>query len=303
MGRDPEVVLACRELDATLAVFARLGFELETIFPADDPTVAVISGHDICIRLVRTDAIDEPSCAMPALEPSFTVTRDDPAAWRGGRAGMQYRDLIPDRQGGRFIASHIKIVGGGPVADYVHFHAIRFQMIYCYKGWVRLVYEDQGEPFTMHAGDCIVQPPLIRHRVLESSTGLEVIEVSSPAVHATHADRELDLPTARTDRSYDGQRFLWHRAAGASWDAGRRDLGIAAATGGIAGARVLRHGDSRAHAGELLFGFVLEGDAILDFDGPHALAAGDSFTVPAGRRFELTGSKDLAWLEVAVQKV
>jgi hypothetical protein len=26
-----------------------------------------------------------------------------------GRAGMRYRDLLPDRQGGRFIASHIAI--------------------------------------------------------------------------------------------------------------------------------------------------------------------------------------------------
>ena len=42
----------------------------------------------------------------------------------------------PDRLGGRFIASHIRIEQGGPVPDYVHFHKIRFQMIYMTRGWV-----------------------------------------------------------------------------------------------------------------------------------------------------------------------
>ena len=51
------------------------------------------------------------------------------------------------------------------------------------RGWVRLVYEDQGEPFVLKAGDLVLQPPEIRHRVLESSTGLEVVEIASPAVH------------------------------------------------------------------------------------------------------------------------
>ena len=46
---------------------------------------------------------------------------------------MRYRDLIP-RLGGRFIASHILIDQGGPVSDYVHFHSVRFQMIYCHNG-------------------------------------------------------------------------------------------------------------------------------------------------------------------------
>lgn len=79
--------------------------------------------------------------------------------------------------------------------DYVHFHKVRFQMIYCYKGWVRVVYEDQGPPLVMRAGDCVLQPPRIRHRVLESSPGLEVIEIGCPAEHETFADHDLQLPT------------------------------------------------------------------------------------------------------------
>ena len=151
------------------------------------------------IRLVDAD----PPLVLPPLVPSLVVTRmgDDPH-WGAGRAGMGYRDLIPDRQGGRFIASHIRIPEAGPVPDWVHFHKIRFQMIYCYRGWARLVYEDQGEPFILQAGDCVLQPPEIRHRVLESSAGLEVIEIGCPARHDTLADHDLPLPTAafRPDR-------------------------------------------------------------------------------------------------------
>ena len=107
---------------------------------------------------------------------------------------VRYRDLIPGRLGGRVIASHIHIPSGGPVPDYVHFHRIEFQMIYCRSGWVRVVYEDQGESFVMHAGDCVLQPPEIRHRVLASSDDLEVIEVSVPAEHETFAEHEITLP-------------------------------------------------------------------------------------------------------------
>jgi quercetin dioxygenase-like cupin family protein len=293
---DPcELVLSCGDLDDALAMFVRLGFRLDTIYPADDPAVALISGHGERIRLERGTGIELPR-ELPPLQPAFVIARDDASAWRTGRAGMKYRDLIPDRQGGRFIASHIRIVDGGPVPDYVHFHDIRFQMIYCRTGWVRLVYEDQGEPFTMHAGDCVVQPPRIRHRVLEASAGLEVIEVGCPAIHATHADHELALPTVVRDRSYDGQRFVWHRARAATWIDGACDLGIAAATGGVASARVLRRGESRDHDRELLFGCVLHGQAKLR---GHELASGDAFTVPAGR-FELAGSPDLEWLEVEI---
>jgi len=201
--------LRCDDLDATLAAHQALGFRLDMIAPADDPAELWLSrGHEQ-LRLVR----DAPPRA-----------RD--GDWHRGRAGMEYRDLVPDRRGGAVIASQIRITDGGPVADYVHYHDVRVQLIYCVRGWVRLVYEDQGDPFVMTPGDCIVQPPQIRHRVLESSPGLEVIEVASPAAHATRVDHELALPTPRRDRTYAGQHFAWCRP-------GELD-GVARATGGIA---------------------------------------------------------------------
>ena len=157
---------------------------------------------------------------------------------------MIYRDLLPGRQGGKVIASHITIPDGGPVPDYVHHHDIRYQSIHCVRGWVRVVYEDQGPPFRLQAGDCVLQPPGIRHRVLDSSPGLEVVEIGCPAAHPTYVDHDLRLPTAdvRPDREFGGQRFVRHRASAAVWQPWRADgfecadTGIGAATGGVAGA-------------------------------------------------------------------
>ena len=112
----------------------------------------------------------------------------DEAPWIIGRAGMHYRDLIPDRLGGSIIASHIRIPDGGPVPDMVHYHTVGFQLIYCYKGWVDLVYEDQGPAFRLHEGNCVIQPPKIRHKVLYASDNIEVIEIGVPAEHVTTID-------------------------------------------------------------------------------------------------------------------
>lgn len=197
---------------------------------------------------------------------TVTVSRLAEARWEVGRAEMLYRDLVPGRDGGRLIASHIKIPEGGPVPDWVHFHTVGFQIIYCWRGWVRVVYQDQGAPLVLEAGDAVLQPPGIRHQVLECSPGLEVIEVASPAEHATAADPDLALPTAehRPERAFDGQRFVHHRAAGAPRrEDGAlevRDLGITEATGGLVAARVARALAAAEIAGPVV-GFVLAGAA------------------------------------------
>jgi mannose-6-phosphate isomerase-like protein (cupin superfamily) len=342
-----EMVLPSGKLAETLAFFVGvLGFRIETIFPAEAPQVASLSGYGLRLRLepgagdpgtirllcedpgpiedrllvapngTRIERVprDAPVEIAP-LRPAFVLTRqgDGPAAGEG-RAGMVYRDLIPDRQGGRFIASHIAVPAGGPVADWVHFHKIRFQLIFCRKGWARLVYEDQGEPFLLAAGDCVLQPPRIRHRVLETSPGFEVVEVGCPALHETLADHAMALPTGRVlpQRDFSGQVFVHHVAADSPWvahgEAGfeRRDTGLAKATRGLVGAYVLRPAGSRrldspAHNGELLFGFVLEGAAILERQGDHSLRGGDAFVIPAGEPWALRdSSRDLALLQVVV---
>jgi len=336
-----EVLLPCADLAPALDFFVgRLGFRIETIFPADDPQVASLSGHGLRLRLApgpgdpglirlasgagggvlvapngtRIELVDpDPPIEVPPLRPEFVVTRRGEGPQGGaGRAGMLYRDLIASRLGGRFIASHISIPQGGPVSDWVHFHKIRFQMIFCRRGWVRLVYQDQGPPFLMQAGDCVLQPPRIRHRVLESSEGLEVVEIGCPALHETLADHDMALPTATLapDRDFGGQRFLHSVAAQTPWTAHgstgfeRRETGMAQATGGLADARVIRPAGARGfaarpHAGELLFGFLLEGSATLDHAGAHPLGPADAFVMPAGEAWGLSAaSEDLELLEV-----
>jgi quercetin dioxygenase-like cupin family protein len=239
-------------------------------------------------------------------------------AWYVGRAGMQYRDLIPGRLGGRFIASHIRIPDGGETPDYVHYHKALFQMIYCKAGWARVVYEDQGPPFALEAGDCVLQPPEIRHRVLESSPGLEVIEVACPAEYETRADHEMRLPTGEVlpERLFGGQRFALHRAREASWAPWRldgfeaRDTGVTAATNGLAAARVVKSkvagsaitAPAQGHAGELLFLFILQGKLRIDSlgQGNYQLLAGASCVVPAGVDYTLQADAGLEMLEVSL---
>ena len=49
-----ELILPCDELPQTLAFFTeRLGFRLESIFPADDPREALVVGQGLRIRLQR----------------------------------------------------------------------------------------------------------------------------------------------------------------------------------------------------------------------------------------------------------
>jgi mannose-6-phosphate isomerase-like protein (cupin superfamily) len=240
-------------------------------------------------------------CVVPPNVPTLAAIDGRVGEFGVGRAGMEYRDLLPDRWGGRFIASHIRIEDGGDVADWVHFHRIRFQMIYVAAGWVDVVYEDQGEPFRMFAGDCALQPPEIRHRVLRSSPGLEVIEIGCPAEHDTIADHDLDLPTAivRADRDFGGQRFVRHVANTAqtkSWIDPAfviRDTGIGDATNGLAGAIVVTAGSGTSgsvqmtHDGEfvLLVGLAGLGRLSVDGHGEIDLTARGSVAVPAGTRW------------------
>lgn len=343
-----QFVLPAGDLTETMAFFQdRLGFRLDSIYPADDPQTAILSGHGAVLRLEREvegpaghvrllvdGALAEETLlapngtritlapatvpmVVPSASPAVTVSEvTDRVAFNPGRAGMGYRDLVPDRWGGRFIASHIRIDRGGPVPDYVHYHQVRFQAIYCHKGWVKVVYEDQGDPIVMHPGDCVLQPPEIRHRVLECSDGMEVIEIGCPADHITMVEHDLALPNGVGDpaRAWSGQRFVFHRAAEAPWSEGpmpgmrARDTGIGAATDGLANIRVLAPEGTAplgplTHDAEFLFFFVLEGAVLLSVAGSEdrRLAAGSSVALPAGTPFRLTPvDGDLRLLEVAL---
>lgn len=344
--RDVHVVVLTDRFADDLAALLDHGFRVDAIFPADAPSTAIVSAHGVRLRLEasatpapvtlhlltddHTGAATLPggstlafrpfttAYVLPVNSPSFVVVHDDGEVGVG-RAGMRYRDLLPDRWGGRFVASHISIPDGGPVPDYVHFHKVRFQMIFVKSGWVRLVYEDQGDPFVMVAGDCVLQPPEIRHRVLEASPGLEVIEVGCPALHETIADWALPLPngTGAADREWDGQRFVRHTAEGsayrpwsvAGWE--HRDTGIGDATADLAGVRVARPAGVTAPpasrtvgaAQEFLMLVTLAGSVTFtpESGDPVALVGGSSVAIPHGTTFTLAeATADCELLEVAL---
>ena len=346
-----EIRLPTAELRDDLPFFTKvLKMRLDSIYPADSPEVAVFSGHGLRVRVekgageppgtlrILTDdpdgfaggarlltapngtrvEIDElnPAVIQPPTEHAFVVRRlADQAPWVIGRAGMHYRDLIPSRLGGSIIASHIRIPDGGPVPDMVHFHKVGFQLIFCYRGWVDVIYEDQGGPIRLQAGDCFIQPPEIRHRVLHASDGIEVIEIGVPADHVTEIDHETTLPTPdlRPDREWQGQKFVFNQAAGAEWLPFRipgliaRDTTINHNTKGVADVKVVRRGDGHSpwvrHQGDILFNFVMEGSLLLEGEGkePFRLAPGDAFVIPPGLATRYTeASADLELLEVAL---
>jgi len=189
------------DLEKAIDRYTAQGYRLEMIGPADAPSVALMSIDGVHLLL------------KAKLAETSSGGEIDKETWITGRAGMQYRDLIPGRLCGKVIASHIRLANGGPVADYVHYHKVDFQMIYCLKGRIRVVYEDQGPPFWLETGDCVVQPPEIRHRVLECTSGAEVLEVSMPAEHETWIDHDLQLPSSAYNpkREFNGQQFVLTR--------------------------------------------------------------------------------------------
>jgi len=346
-----EIRLPTTELRDDIGFFTNvLKMRMDMIYPADDPQVAVFSGHGLRVRIekdapeapglirILTDdpdgfadgqrqltapngtsvEIDElnPPLVLPKAEHAFVVRRlADQAPWIVGRAGMQYRDLVPTRLGGAMIASHIRIPDGGPVPDMVHFHKVGFQLIFCYRGWVDVLYEDQGGLRRLHAGDCFIQPPEIRHRVVEASDGVEVIEIGVPADHITEIDHEMALPTPqeRPERTWQGQRFVHNIGQEAEWGAFRipgftcRDTTISDNTQGVAGVLVVRPDGTDApwvtHSGDILFTFVMQGRMVLEGEGkaPYSLEQGDAFVIPPGFKTRYgDASSDLELLEVAL---
>jgi len=324
-------------LDATVDFLERLGFRLQEIAPADDPTEALMTGHGLELRLDRSfrgqaelvlpggdtlapgryagppglvvEVASPGPMDVPLPAPAFVHTRLADTPFHEGRAGLLYRDLLPSRLGGRWVASHIRVAQGGPVKDRVHHHTVRLQLIYCLSGESELVYEDQGPPFAFRAGDLVLQPPGLRHRVLAASEGFEVVELASPARHPTLFDHEMVLPSTNRapDRLREGQRFLHAVADRCVFEMltpglTSIDLGLEGPSRGLADARVLRFDGPASvelrDGEELRFLFVLAGVGAVDGPVKTTIAAGDALSLPPGP-FVLTGSPGLRVLEVA----
>ena len=344
-----EIRLPTQQLRDDLPFYTKvLKMRLDMIYPADNPQVAVFSGHGLRIRIetgaaeqpgtlrILTDDPDgfaggarqltapngtrieiddlNPPMILPVTEHAFVVRRlADQAPWVLGRAGMSYRDLIPSRLGGAMIASHIR-VPDGPVPDMVHFHKVGFQLIFCVAGWVDVLYEDQGDILRITAGDCFIQPPGIRHKVLQSE-GVQVVEIGVPADHITEIDHDMTLPTPhfRPDREWQGQRFVHNTGAIGTYAPFRipgfdaRDTKVNTNTQGVASVMVARPNGTAApwtkHAGDIVFNFVMAGEMTLEGQGkdPCRLTVGDAFVIPPGLATRyLDTTPDLQLIEVSL---
>ena len=126
------------------------------------------------------------------------VAADDSAWTDGLRAIFDYRDLgVADATRGDYVA-HVIRANGREQPDEVqqwHVHDCDFQLVLVLDGWATFEYEGQGV-HTIRKGDCILQPPRIRHKEIECSDDFSVLEVVSPADFGT---RIVDAPDGHSE--------------------------------------------------------------------------------------------------------
>lgn len=123
----------------------------------------------------------------PNSASGFCLARAGEAHFESGlRSFFEYRDLgIKDATDGRFQAHVIRALPGKSEGTGTHWHELEFQLVYILKGWITFDYEGVGT-VTLQPGDCVHQPPGIRHTELDHSDDLELLEITMPGEFATH---------------------------------------------------------------------------------------------------------------------
>lgn len=121
----------------------------------------------------------------PHRPQAFVVSHlhEDDFETNGLRSYAKYRDLgVAAATSGLARAHVIRFVPPfrADVVAVPHYHEIEFQLIYVLKGWLKSEFEGQGT-ITMRQGSAWVQPPRIRHTVVDYSDDCEVLEIILPA--------------------------------------------------------------------------------------------------------------------------
>ncbi len=142
-------------------------------------------------RVTRKVAAAAPARLKSSNGPQrFTVSHMNEADFKkdGLRPYALYRDLgVAEATAGLCQAHVIRMIP--PCTDEVrerHVHAVELQLVYVLKGWMKNEFEGHGEQM-MSAGSCWIQPPGIKHTVLDYSADLEVLEIIVPADFKTVA--------------------------------------------------------------------------------------------------------------------
>jgi hypothetical protein len=135
-------------------------------------------------QLKATDKTNDVTARGASAPQRFTVSHLDQDSFEEGlRPYAKYRDLgIKAATQGLAAAHVIKFVPPCRPEEVskLHTHDVEFQMIYVLKGWIKSEFEGEGA-HVMKAGSCWLQPPRIKHKVLDYSDDCEVLEVILPA--------------------------------------------------------------------------------------------------------------------------
>jgi hypothetical protein len=125
--------------------------------------------------------------ARPKQRIAISHHREQDFKSDGLRTYAKYRDLgFAAATHGLAHAQVIRLIGPCNPAEVskLHFHDLEFQMVYVLKGWVKTYMEGQGET-VMQQGSAWIQPPRIKHLVMDYSDDVELLEVVLPAEFKT----------------------------------------------------------------------------------------------------------------------
>lgn len=103
----------------------------------------------------------------------------------GLRPFFEYRPLgLAELTDGKVGAHVIRAVPGQHPDAPRHSHALEFQFVYVLKGWAIFEYEGYGQ-HKLVAGSTVYQPPGVKHKEIDHSDDLELIEITMPAEFET----------------------------------------------------------------------------------------------------------------------
>jgi hypothetical protein len=125
--------------------------------------------------------------ARPKQRIAISHHREEDFKADGLRTYAKYRDLgFAAATQGLAHAQVIRLIGPCNPAEVskLHFHDLEFQMVYVLKGWVKTYMEGQGETL-MQQGSAWIQPPRIKHLIMDYSDDVELLEVVLPAEFKT----------------------------------------------------------------------------------------------------------------------
>lgn len=122
--------------------------------------------------------------AKPRRKHTFVASHLREEDFDGGlRRYAKYRDLGMSQATGGMVQAHVvRFVPPCRPEEVskLHFHDVEFQMVYVLKGWIKSDFDGAGA-VTMREGSCWLQPPKIKHAVLDYSDDCELLEIILPA--------------------------------------------------------------------------------------------------------------------------